>query len=126
MSIKKIFFSTCISSLLILPGLSPAETVLYQYDSFGQLENAQYGTGLQLAYAYDTIGNRETFTLTAADILAGDINGDSAIDLTDVIIGLKVASGETVVQPINKSSDINSNNRIGMEEVIYIMEKMAE
>ena len=126
MSLKKTFLTTCILSLLLLPKISSAETVSYQYDSFGQLENAQYGTGLQLVYVYDTIGNRETFTLTAADILAGDINGDSAIDLTDVVIGLKIVSGETVIHPINKSSDINSNNRIGMEEVIYIMQKMAE
>jgi hypothetical protein len=126
MSITKLFLATCISGLFFLPGITSAATVLYQYDSFGQLENARYDGGLQFSYVYDAIGNRETFALTAADVLAGDINGDSEIDLTDVILGLRITSGEIVDQVINKSSDVNSNNKTGLEEVIYIMQKMAE
>lgn len=126
MNLPKTFIIICLLSLLLLPEFSFAETITYQYDNFGQLKAAQYGTGMDFVYVYDAIGNRETFTLIPADILAGDINGDSEIDLTDVIIGLKISSGETVAQPINKSSDVNSNNRIGMEEVIYIMQKIAE
>lgn len=127
MNLNRIFFALIfITTLLLMPKLSLAETVSYQYDSFGQLNNAQYGAGLHLVYVYDAIGNRESFTLTAPTGLAGDINGDSAVDLTDVIFGLKISSGENVVIPINKSSEVNNDNKIGMEEVIYIMQKMAE
>lgn len=126
MNLPKTCITLCLLSLLLLPGFSFAETIAYQYDNFGQLKDAQYGTGMDLVYVYDAIGNRESFTLSAPLGLAGDINGDSVIDLADVIFGLKLSSGETVAQPISKTSDINSDNKVGMEEVIYIMQKVAE
>ncbi|MCP4346072.1 MAG: hypothetical protein GY795_11180 [Desulfobacterales bacterium] len=59
----------------------------------------------------------------------GDINRDSETDLTDAVIALKVTAGLNVddIIPTGYSmsdTDVNGDNRIGMEEVLYIMKKI--
>ncbi|MDM8537223.1 chitobiase/beta-hexosaminidase C-terminal domain-containing protein [Desulfobacterales bacterium HSG17] len=60
----------------------------------------------------------------------GDLNGDNNVDLTDAVIGLKVTAGADTTDQIRESysdsgADVNENGIIGLEEVIYILQKTA-
>ncbi len=57
----------------------------------------------------------------------GDVNEDDKVDLTDAIVTLQVlttAGGTGRTLPM--AADANNDNKIGMEEVIYILQKVAE
>ena len=56
--------------------------------------------------------------------LAGDITGDFVVDLRDAVTGLKVCGGENVSANIN--ADVGDDARIGLKEVIYIMDQGVE
>ena len=56
----------------------------------------------------------------------GIVNGDFVANLTDAILAIKVISGMTHAgQNILISADVNSNGKIGLEEVIYILQNVA-
>lgn len=54
----------------------------------------------------------------------GDINRDGKIDLSDVIHGLLVLAGQSV-SPLAKEADIDGEGKIGLEELIYVLNKLA-
>jgi parallel beta-helix repeat protein len=54
----------------------------------------------------------------------GDLNGVGGVDLADAIIALKIVAGINVGN-IAAGADVNSDNKIGLEEVIYILQKVA-
>ena len=59
-----------------------------------------------------------------------DINGDDTVDLADAVLGLKIASGMEVSGLIisdylTSDIDVNGDNKIGLEEVMYIIRKVA-
>jgi len=55
----------------------------------------------------------------------GNVNGDDKIDLTDAILALKVLAGISVSQTVNLNADVNGDKKIGNEEVVYILQKVA-
>ena len=60
----------------------------------------------------------------------GDINGDGNVDLADAITALKVAAGMDVSGLISSDyatsgADVNRDARIGLEEIIYILQKLS-
>ncbi|MEA2013788.1 MAG: DUF1566 domain-containing protein [Thermodesulfobacteriota bacterium] len=61
----------------------------------------------------------------------GDINGDGNVDLADALIALKMLAGMDVSDLIRadyatSGVDVNGDNKIGMEEAVYIMQKISE
>ena len=54
----------------------------------------------------------------------GDLNHFNGVDLADAILGLKVVSG---LNPsgIFLDADVNSDGKIGLQETIYILQKVA-
>lgn len=54
----------------------------------------------------------------------GDIDGDGDIQLTDAILALQAASG---ISPgsVHITADVNGDEKIAIEEAIYILQKMA-
>lgn len=55
--------------------------------------------------------------------MPGDINGDGAVNLSDVLAGLNILAGE---QPFAaKTADVNGDNRLGLAEIIHDMETIA-
>jgi len=57
----------------------------------------------------------------------GDVEGDKTIDLADAILALQVLSGvDTSNQSITTDADIDGDDRIGLEEVSYIMQKVSD
>jgi hypothetical protein len=58
-------------------------------------------------------------------VVQGDINGDGFVTLIDAIIALKGLIG-TGPAWVDKGADVNGDGKIGMAEVIYILQKAAE
>jgi hypothetical protein len=55
------------------------------------------------------------------------MNGDGKIDLSDVILGLKIVSGvDTEGEIVTVNADVNGDGKIGMAEVIYVLQRVAE
>ena len=55
----------------------------------------------------------------------GDINGNGALDLTDAIISLQVSANINPTENVYTAADVNGNEKIGIEETVYILEKMV-
>ena len=55
--------------------------------------------------------------------LTGDVDGDQDIDLTDTILALQIVSGADATH-VNKLADVNSDNKIGIEEIIYTLQQL--
>jgi len=98
-------------SLIILSGASSVfgQTVTFSYDSLNRLETVQYAGGAVFDYTYDNVGNRLT-------------KGQS-FGLNDVIAILKLLTGDP--GGVFSSVDINADGKIGMPELLYVMERLA-
>ena len=55
----------------------------------------------------------------------GDINGDSKISLADIILGLRIMSGNTTDNINLITGDSNDDQKIGFEEVLYNLTKIS-
>ncbi|NTV27271.1 MAG: DUF1566 domain-containing protein [Methanothrix sp.] len=75
----------------------------------------------------DTCGiTANTNTQVTADFsIKGDVNSDGAVDLTDVNVALQVMSGIPLATAVDANADVNGDKKIGTEEIIYILQKMA-
>jgi len=62
-------------------------------------------------------------------VMFGDINGDGSVDLFDAVLALRFLSGLEIngIRDDYASSgvDVNGEKRLRMEEVLYIMQKVA-
>lgn len=57
----------------------------------------------------------------------GDTSGDYAVDLKDAILALEdLTGGRRQKQMLFLESDVNSDNRVGLEEAIYILKELAK
>jgi len=59
------------------------------------------------------------------DLADGDLSGEGDVDLNDAIMGLQVLSGIEPDTAVLRSGDVNADNRIGLAEVIGIMQAIA-
>lgn len=55
-------------------------------------------------------------------VQAKDINNDGFIDLSDALHGLQIISGRQDMPEINLEADINDDGKIGMAEVLFILD----
>jgi hypothetical protein len=88
-------------------------------------------------YASDTTGmfslpGRTSVTGTGNETacIKGDINGDCLADLSDVLTGLKILSGENSSGLIRtdygpECGDVNGDGKAGMEEVLYVLKHLS-
>jgi len=85
------------------------------------------GTYYIRSYAHNTFGTAygEEFSFTVQALFPGDMNGDSKVDLADMILILRVLSGVPVNETVSFSADVSGDCRIGMEEAVYILQKAA-
>jgi len=64
--------------------------------------------------------------ITARFVLKGDIDNDGTVTLPDAIMALQIMSGKILVQTVYKESNVNNNdNKFGLEDLIYILQKVA-
>lgn len=84
------------------------------------------------ASAWGDYGAVLTQNFTADRIVPakGDINGDRLVDMTDAVLALQVVAGtnpEGILGDYGDSGvDINNDNRIGLEEALFIIQSTAE
>lgn len=55
----------------------------------------------------------------------GDMNDDCQVDITDAVLGLQVVGGGQLAAAPPNGTDANNDLKIGLEEVIYILQKIA-
>jgi len=107
---------------------TPALTVSYSYDKAGRLTKMAFASGQRILYTYDAAGNilkRQSFD--RGSDLYGDVNGDGDVNLTDMVIVLKLqADLDRTKDYYNMKADVNGDNRIGSAEAVYILQKTAE
>ena len=114
-----IFLSFLIVAILSNCNISLAATITYTYDSLNRVTKVDYGNGFTEDYTYDAAGNRLTLTVTAIEAgLMGDINKDDLIDISDVILILRMA---LQIDPIQSCSDINNDGIVDISDVILTL-----
>lgn len=55
----------------------------------------------------------------------GDMNGDGAATMIDAILALQFATGINPPYELNLGADVNHDDMIGLEEIVYILQKTA-
>ncbi len=80
-------------------------------------------------YATDTEGvyslPGQTRVIQKEGIRKGDVNEDGDVNLKDAVTALKIAAGYSN-HTASVAADVNENNKIGMEEVVYILQEVSE
>lgn len=79
------------------------------------------------------VPSSETLTLNAGGRitfvggyhLMGNLNGDVSVTLADAILAMQVMSGVQTTVTVNRSGDVNGDGKIGLPELIYILQKVA-
>ncbi|MCU0594612.1 MAG: carboxypeptidase regulatory-like domain-containing protein [Desulfobacterota bacterium] len=81
--------------------------------------------------AVDSVGNAEAHPTVAdvtTEVLAvkGDTDGGGAVDLADVILTLQMMNKAIQADlDVNICADVNSDGKIGVEEAIFILQKLG-
>ncbi len=96
---------------LIITNLTP-DTTYYVSAYAANIAGTEYGR------------DKSFRTLTPA--IPGDLNDDGKADLQDAILALKVIAGIVPPENIRADADINGDNKIGFEEVIYILRHVLQ
>jgi len=58
-------------------------------------------------------------------VIPGDIDNNGIFELKDAVLGLKIICGITTASDIHISADVNNDGKIGIEEVIYILQHIS-
>jgi len=98
----------CLIILLSATAAWPV-TVTFTYDSLNRLEKAEYAGGAVFDYTYDKAGSR--------------LGISRSFGLNDVIAVLKLMTGDP--GGVFSSADIDADEKIGMQELVYIMQRLA-
>ncbi|MCK4827388.1 hypothetical protein KA005_67275, partial [bacterium] len=78
------------------------------------------------SYTFTNVTSNHTIAVSFKPaVIAGDINNNGNLDLQDSILALQVVAGIPLALSIHKNTDVNGNQRIGLAEVIYIMQRVA-
>jgi hypothetical protein len=54
----------------------------------------------------------------------GDVNGDGAVNLKDVIAALQIVTGQSP-NTIIKEADVDGDGKIGLSEALHILQKLG-
>ncbi len=63
---------------------------------------------------------------TTNDVTIGDIKKDDQVNLADAILALQILAEVSISEMPNIDADVNGDGRIGIEEVVYILQIAAE
>jgi hypothetical protein len=81
---------------------------------------------LNNACSNPTYGQAEDYGVVFdSGIIPGDLNGDKTVDLADAVVALRIAAGIVPVNGVNLEADVNGDDKIGMPEVVYILQKVS-
>jgi hypothetical protein len=112
--------------------LEPEGTVAFGSGGLGKysvtLENLIPNTTYYLrAYAVNSVGTGygDEISFVTAKGLAGDINGDGVVDLTDAVLCLQIMTGQAPGGEVRADADVNGDGKIGPAELLYILQSVA-
>ncbi|MBW2558618.1 MAG: fibronectin type III domain-containing protein [Deltaproteobacteria bacterium] len=106
-------------SQLMVSGLIPETTYYFAVKTKTDPNNYNDNT------VYSEYSVKEV-SATTDNAVPGDIDNNKIIDLKDAILGLQLLSGMEPASTIYKETDLNGDKKIGMEEVIYILQHVSE
>jgi len=66
------------------------------------------------------------FGLQPLSLTKGDVDGDLDRDLVDAVLALQILVGITPSTTVNKAADVNADSKIGQEELISILQIVAD
>ena len=97
---------------IILSGASAAwpVTVTYTYDDFNRIKKTEYAGAAAVEFNIDKVGDRQTESVT--------------FGLKDVIAILALLTGDGDGGAYS-GADIDGDGKIGLEELIYVMQRIA-
>ncbi len=87
------------------------------------------GEGNSLVFSLtvqDSGGLAAADTVTIRFVLPGDVDNSAAVDITDGILALQLLAGIAPSATLWPAADLNGDQRLGMEEAIYVLQKVAE
>lgn len=70
----------------------------------------------------------DIFRVTTAwrdNVLPGDVNDHAGLEITDAIMGLQICAGIDPSAVVHLLADINDDNQIGLDEVIFVLQVVA-
>lgn len=73
--------------------------------------------------AFTAVG--EGGTVLQCSVLKGDLNMNGKVDLTDFVMGVQILSGGKPPQPVNRNAEVSKDGRIGLQELLFILQKTA-
>ncbi len=77
-------------------------------------------------YLFEKVSSDHIIHADFYPTVLGDIDGNDAVNLEDAILGLRILSDiNTEDKKIFLDADVNGDGRIGIEEVLYILQKVA-
>jgi hypothetical protein len=56
----------------------------------------------------------------------GDVIEDGRVNLLDAVVSLQLCAGMTPTEEVNRDADVNGDKSIGLAEVIFILQKVAD
>ena len=96
------------------------------YENFGSTAEFHLYEGIGHYMDYQMGQDILNFFINAQVVEIGpDLNGDGSLDLTDVIIGLQILSGTQVGSLPAPVPDINSDQQLGLAEIIYLIKNAS-
>jgi len=119
-----------ICTVLLLSGNTvTAAMIQYTYDNAGRLVRAEYEGGKIMSYRYDANGNPLTRKVLG-EIIRGDVNTDSLVNLADVFVTLPILAGlavppETISDYMAGKKGVDAD-RLGLAEILYILQDITE
>ncbi len=99
--------------------LSNTNFIAYAYGRPNGDPNAVYNAN------WSTYLNPIDISVAANCGLYGDVNHDGLVDLSDAVLALTVVAGTVPPETVNIDADVNSDGKIGIAEVIYVLRNAA-
>lgn len=65
------------------------------------------------------------YPVTASSLSMGDVNSDLTVNLADAVLALQAISSIVPADTVHTSADVDGDGKIGLAEVIYILQKVA-
>jgi len=82
---------------------------------------------LEIIDDYDDVNEArfDSWTIEILSSLTGDYNHDNAVNIGDIIFGLKQLSGINDVQIDFFKNDVNADDTFGLQDLIFLLKKIA-
>jgi YD repeat-containing protein len=126
---RRILPLVLVLGMVLCPFQGSGTTITYRYDRLNRLTSVLYDDVTRISYAYDPAGNRLS-VIRGIEVPKGKINEDELVNLADAILGLQVLSGLKTAGVRSdyaaSGTDVGGNQKIGLEEVIYILQKVGQ